>query len=84
MSAEPAKYVYGIVAEGGKLPAGGGIDDAPLEVVAADGIAAIVTDVLAGTGTTVSATAGQSFTAPVATFTDSNPSIPKLPLRITS
>lgn len=46
MSAESAKYVYGIVAEEGKLPAGGGIDDAPLELVAADGIAAIVTDVL--------------------------------------
>jgi hypothetical protein len=43
---KPAKYVYGIVAEGAALPAGGGIDGAPLELVAAGGIAAIVTDVL--------------------------------------
>jgi hypothetical protein len=41
----PAKYVYGIVPSSGPVPARGGIEDAPLELVGGDGVAALVSDV---------------------------------------
>jgi hypothetical protein len=45
VGAVPAKYVYGIVASSARVPARGGIEDAPLELVSSDGIAALVSDV---------------------------------------
>ena len=43
---ETVKYVYGVVAAAGAAPpAGHGIDDAPVEVLAGDGVAALTSDV---------------------------------------
>jgi hypothetical protein len=46
---ETAKYVYGVVAAAdAATPKGHGIDDAPVEVVAGDGVAALTSDVPGG------------------------------------
>jgi hypothetical protein len=42
------KYVYGVLASSAQAPAGGGIAGAPLELVAKDGIAALVSDLPEG------------------------------------
>ena len=48
MSAAASRYVYGILAASARVPSRTGIGDAPLELVASDGIAALVSDVPAG------------------------------------
>jgi gas vesicle protein GvpL/GvpF len=44
----PGKYVYGILAASASIPARAGIEDEPLELIASDGIAALVSDVPGG------------------------------------
>lgn len=48
MDAAHAKYVYGILAASARVPSRTGIGDAPLELIAGDGIAALVSDVPGG------------------------------------